>query len=131
MGAAVRKVVFGLLLLAVTAPSSAKTPKIGELAPDFDLTLVDAFYRINQRHGLAVYAITTEDSVPLSQLNKLFALLAIPSARKLRGNYPVMEGLPTNYVFDRAGTLRYAKSGAFDLDALNTVIIPLLREPAP
>jgi cytochrome c biogenesis protein CcmG/thiol:disulfide interchange protein DsbE len=42
-----------------------------------------------------------------------------------------MGALPTNYIIDRAGVVRYAKAGAFDLDELNTLLVPLLREPAP
>jgi cytochrome c biogenesis protein CcmG/thiol:disulfide interchange protein DsbE len=41
-----------------------------------------------------------------------------------------MTGVPTNYVIDRRGILRYAKAGAFDLDALNGILVPLLREPS-
>ena len=35
-----------------------------------------------------------------------------------------------NHVVDRAGVLRYAKA-AFDLDALNGILVPLLKEPPP
>jgi hypothetical protein len=42
-----------------------------------------------------------------------------------------MDGVPTNYVIDRAGILRYAKAAAFNLEALNDVLIPLLQESAP
>jgi hypothetical protein len=52
-------------------------------------------------------------------------------ARGLHGPYRPSEGLPTNYVIDRAGVLRYAKSGAFDLDKLNELLVPLLNERAP
>jgi cytochrome c biogenesis protein CcmG, thiol:disulfide interchange protein DsbE len=159
--------VFGILAfvaLVGAQAAQARGVKVGDMAPDFDLTLVDgshvklsdlrgkvvvlnfwatwcapckrelplldAVYRIKRQHGLAVYAITTEDSVPVSQLKTLFAALAIPSARRIRGPYAVMEGVPTNYVFDRVGKLRYAKAAAFDLDEMNAIIIPLLREPA-
>ena len=40
-------------------------------------------------------------------------------------------GLPTNYVIDKSGVLRYAKAGAFDLDDLNALLVPLMNEPAP
>ena len=154
-----------LALLCLASPTLAKAPKVGEIAPDFELTLVDGgkvklselrgqvvvlnlwatwcgpckkelplldtYYRINRPHGLRVFALTTEDSVPISALKKLFAVMAIPSARRIKGGYDVLEGVPTNYVFDRTGRLRYAKAAAFDLDALNELIIPLLREPAP
>jgi cytochrome c biogenesis protein CcmG/thiol:disulfide interchange protein DsbE len=96
-----------------------------------ELPVLDAFYSLTSQHGLRVYAITTEDSVPLSKLKPLMAALRIPFVRRLRGNYDVIKAVPTNYVIDRAGIVRYAKAGAFDLDDLNRILIPLLNEPAP
>ena len=55
----------------------------------------------------------------------------MPSVRKIKGSHAVMGGLPTNYIIDRAGIVRYAKAGAFDLDQLNTLLVPLLAEKAP
>jgi hypothetical protein len=34
-------------------------------------------------------------------------------------------------VIDRAGVVRYAKAGAFEIDELEKVIVPLLKEDAP
>jgi|GEM_PF-6397082 len=48
-----------------------------------------------------------------------------------KGPYHQLDGVPTNYVIDRSGKLAYAKAGAFDLDALNAIVIPLLRAPIP
>jgi hypothetical protein len=46
--------------------------------------------------------------------------------------YPLIQGaVPTNYVIDRAGVVRYAKAGAFELDELEKVVVPLLKEPEP
>ena len=55
----------------------------------------------------------------------------LPSLRGKAG-YPIIDnGVPTNYVIDRAGVVRYAKAGAFDIDELEKVIVPLLKEEAP
>jgi hypothetical protein len=78
-----------------------------------------------------VFAVTTEDSVSDRQLKPLFGLLAIQPVRRLKGPYEILGAVPTNYVIDRAGKVRYAKAGAFDLDDLNEVLVPLLKEPAP
>jgi len=96
-----------------------------------ELPLLDAYYRLQQSHGLRVFAVTTEDSVPNSQLKPLFRAMAIQPVRRLSGPYRILEGVPTNYVIDRAGIVRFAHAGAFDLDALNQVLIPLLKEPPP
>jgi peroxiredoxin len=148
------------------APAHAANLKVGQPAPNFEVTtfdgkkvsladlkgqvvvvniwatwcgpckvelpLINAYYRIQQPHGLAVLAVTTEDSVPQSFLRPLAKLLDIPLAHNLRGGgYGVVEAVPTNYVIDRNGILRYAKPGSFTLDALNEILVPLLREPAP
>ncbi len=95
-----------------------------------ELPILDAYYSIMSKHGLRVFAITTEGSVPLSKLKPLMAVLRIPFVKRLKGNYDAIKAVPTNYVIDRAGVVRYAKAGAFDLDDLNEILIPLLNEPA-
>ena len=96
-----------------------------------ELPMLDAYYKIHQGHGLRVFAVTTEDSLPLFKLMPLAKVLTIPMVRRLKGGYDVLEGVPTNYVIDRAGVVRYAKAAAFDLDDLNRILVPLLNEPAP
>jgi thiol-disulfide isomerase/thioredoxin len=93
-----------------------------------ELPLLDTYFAIQEPHGLRVVAVTTEDSAPLSSLKPLAAAVHFPMARSMRGPYHVMTGVPTNYIIDRRGILRYAKAGAFDLDALNGILVPLLRE---
>lgn len=95
-----------------------------------ELPLLDRYYDLQKQHGLKVFAIATEDSVPVYQLKPILALMKMPSARKISGGYAPMDGLPTNYVIDRKGVVRYAKSGAFELAHLNEILVPLLKEPA-
>ncbi|OYY67363.1 TlpA disulfide reductase family protein [Sphingomonas sp. 28-63-12] len=154
-----------LIALAPLMLMGARKPVIGELAPNFELTLVDGskvtlealrgqvvvlnfwatwcgpckkelplldkYYGIQKKAGLRVFAITTEDSLPLGMLKKLFAAMEIPSVRHVKGPYNDITALPTNYVIDRQGRIRYAEAGAFDLDTLNAVLVPLLQEAAP
>lgn len=96
-----------------------------------ELPLLDTYYRARSNRGLRVIAIATEDSLPVFKLKPLFAAMAIPSARRIKGPYDIMGALPTNYVIDRTGVIRYAKAGAFTLDELNGVLVPLLNEAAP
>ncbi|KQM65137.1 thiol:disulfide interchange protein [Sphingomonas sp. Leaf17] len=96
-----------------------------------ELPLLDAYYRMRKANGLRVFTIATEDSLPTFKLKPLFAAMAIPSARRIKGNYGVLGALPTNYVIDRGGIVRYAKPGAFDLDDLNSLLVPLLKDSAP
>jgi peroxiredoxin len=154
-------------LLGVIALLSigAREPRVGQPAPEFQLTLVDGskvsldqlkgdvvvlnfwatwcgpcrqelplldtYYNLQKKAGLKVFAVTTEDSLPLYQLKKLFAVMHIPAVRHLRGPYDTLGAVPTNFVIDRNGIVRYAKADAFTLDELNTILVPLLREPAP
>lgn len=96
-----------------------------------ELPLLDAYYATQKDAGLRVFAVTTEDSVPLYQLKKLFAVMRIPAVKRIKGPYDWIGGVPTNIVIGRDGKIRYAKAGAFELDALNAILVPLLREPAP
>lgn len=95
-----------------------------------ELPLLNSYFVIQQTHGLRVLAVTTENSAPVSQLKPLAAVVAFPMVRYMKGPYEVMTGVPTNYVIDRRGILRYAKAGAFDLDELNHLLVPLLLEQA-
>jgi cytochrome c biogenesis protein CcmG/thiol:disulfide interchange protein DsbE len=93
--------------------------------------MLDAYYRARRDYGLRVFAITTEDSVPLAKMTKLFSVMAIDPVKRVRGPYEAGDAVPTNIIIDRAGVVRYFKAGAFNLDDLNTLLVPLLREPAP
>jgi cytochrome c biogenesis protein CcmG, thiol:disulfide interchange protein DsbE len=96
-----------------------------------ELPLLEAFYRHTQEHGLRIIAVTSEGSVPDRELKPLAAALSFPLAHEVRGPYGDLGAVPTSYVIDRAGVVRYAEAAAFDLDRLNEVLVPLLNEPAP
>lgn len=96
-----------------------------------ELPMLDAYYEAQRKHGMRAFAITTEGSLPASRLRQLFKAMEMDSARKVTGGYGPLEGVPTNFVIDRAGVLRYAKAGALDVNSLNAVLVPLLREKAP
>lgn len=94
-----------------------------------ELPLLDRYYRIQAKNGLRVFAVTTEDSLPSKMLKPLFGALAITPVHKIRGPYDY-SAVPTNIVIDRAGIVRYAKAGGFDLQLMNEILVPLLNEPA-
>ncbi len=93
-----------------------------------ELPLLESVYRLRRKSGLRIFAVATQDSLSPQQLQPLSKALTIPMILKLRGPYRDMGAVPTNYVIDRQGVLRYAQAGAFDLDSLNSVLTPLLRE---
>lgn len=156
---------FALGAMSLILVSASKPPAVGDMAPDFEITLVDGskvrladlkghvivlnfwatwcapcraelplldrYYGLRKDAGLRVYAVTTEGSLPISRLKKLFAVMQIPAARKISGPYSRIKAVPTNYIIDRAGRIRYAKAAAFSLDDLNAQLVPLLKEPRP
>lgn len=96
-----------------------------------ELPLLDAYYKIQSQFGLRVLFVTTDDWAPMSVLRPLAKVMRAPLVRRFDGPYGVLGAVPTNYVIDRRGVVRYAKAGAFDADGLNDLLVPLLREPAP
>ena len=97
-----------------------------------ELPTLDTYYQMRKNAGLRVFAVTTEDSLPAFQLKKLFGVMHIQPVRRVKGPYDAMgNAVPTNIVIGRDGRVRYAKAGAFDLDSLNEILVPLLREPPP
>ena len=98
-----------------------------------ELPLLDAAERQYRDKGFAVFAVATEDSVSPAQLiKKIGPSLKLTLVRNLAGSsYQPLGGVPTNYVIDRQGVLRYAKGGAFSEQSLVALLTPLLNEPAP
>lgn len=98
-----------------------------------EMPMMDAFHRRHKEEGFEIYAITTEDSVPPRQLQRLASILSFPLSNKIRtSSYGLIRGaVPTSYVIDRAGNIRYAKAGAFNAREFEALILPLLRQPLP
>jgi cytochrome c biogenesis protein CcmG/thiol:disulfide interchange protein DsbE len=96
-----------------------------------EMPMMSAFHAKMKGAGFEIFGVTTEDSVPTYKLKKVAAALSYPLARKLSGDgYPILTGVPTTYVVDRKGIVRYAKSGMLEPQQFVNIIVPLLREPA-
>ena len=98
-----------------------------------ELPLLDGYMRAREKNGLRVVAVTMDArTVPSEVIKALQGKLSLPLLTAFRGDYgPIHRAIPTNYVIDRAGVVRYAKEGDFTLDKLNQVLVPLLNEPVP
>ncbi len=96
-----------------------------------EMPLLDSYLRQQGARGLKVLAVTDENSLPLSRLKPLSKVVALDMAWRFRGAYDAPREFPTNYVIGRDGVVRYSRAGAFDLDTLNSVIVPLLNQPPP
>lgn len=96
-----------------------------------ELPTLEGYFRAASKYGLQMLAVATEDSVSDPVLKKLSAHLTIPLVKRMKGPYHDVGAVPTTYIINRQGVLVYAKAGSLDLAALNTLLVPLLREPYP
>ncbi len=98
-----------------------------------EMPLLDGYLRAREKNGLRVIAVTTDArSLPKSFSAKLDGVTAMPLLKTFRGDYaPIGRAIPTNFIIDKAGVVRYARAAAMDLDSLNEILVPLLNEPAP
>ena len=98
-----------------------------------ELPMLDAYVRRHPNDDLKLFAVTTEGSVPDSKLKPLASLLSFPLATRISGpGYgPLGGSVPTNFVIDRQGIVRYANKGAFTEGGFASVVGPLLSAPSP
>src|SRR4051812_47834974 len=97
-----------------------------------EMPMMSAFHARHKAEGFVIFGVTTEDSLPAGKLKKLSEVLSYPLSRGLSGgSYPILDGVPTSYVVDRSGIVRYAKAGSFEPKDFAALILPLLQERAP
>jgi peroxiredoxin len=100
-----------------------------------EFLLFEKYMPFRAKYGFTVVAIETGGAGSSSKMRELAKIVHFPVALDDNAHanaYPIIDnGVPTNYVIDRAGVVRYAKAGAFQLDELEKLVVPLLNEPAP
>lgn len=97
-----------------------------------EMPMMDAYYRANKDKGLRIFGVQTEDSVAPFRLKEVSQVLAYPLTLQFRGDsYKRMEAVPTSFVIDRAGIVRYAEAGAFNRSSFDALLRPLLAEKPP
>jgi len=102
-----------------------------------EMPVLDAYYLAHRDSGLALMAISMDDSGKQKAVRKLAGMFHFPVAlardAKLPSTYRPTQ-LPATLVFDRRGVLRFdsrhTKAPALDSPALDNLIGPLLGEKA-
>ena len=95
-----------------------------------ELPAIDAYVR-KAGPDLRVFAVTVDDSVSDNALKPLASALSFPLATRIDGRYGPIDGaVPSNYIIDRNGILRYAEANAFTYDHFAATVGPLLAETA-
>jgi cytochrome c biogenesis protein CcmG/thiol:disulfide interchange protein DsbE len=98
-----------------------------------ELPLLDAYARIREKNGFKIVAVTTDaDRVPVKAIRQLQDILSFSLLKKFKGNYaPIKNAIPTSYIIDREGVVRYAEANMFTLERLDAEVLPLLKDPPP
>ena len=100
-----------------------------------EFLLYEKYMPFRSKYGFTVIAIETGGADGTTAMKNLAKMVHFPVALDDQAHanaYPIIDnGVPTNYVIDRSGVVRYAKAGAFQLDELEKVVVPLLNEPVP
>jgi thiol-disulfide isomerase/thioredoxin len=97
-----------------------------------ELPMLDAYIRRRHDADLQLFAVTTEDSVPDSKLRPLARVLSFPLCTRISGGgYGDLGAVPTSFVIDRGGIVRYARASAFTDASFDAIVAPLLAAPAP
>jgi cytochrome c biogenesis protein CcmG, thiol:disulfide interchange protein DsbE len=97
-----------------------------------EMAAFENYYRTHPDTDLKIYAVTVELEYPSRKLQPLQGILHYPLATAISGrNYRQLAGVPTSYVIDRSGVVRYAAAGAFTLESFDAFITPLLKQTAP
>lgn len=94
-----------------------------------EMPMMSRFHQRNKARGFEIIGIVTRDPVLPYQLKRVAAALSYPLAMNLTGKYGIIRNaVPTNYIIDRKGIVRYAKAQTFTEDDFKKLIEPLLAE---
>jgi cytochrome c biogenesis protein CcmG, thiol:disulfide interchange protein DsbE len=94
-----------------------------------EMPMMSRYHRLNKARGFEIIGIVTRDNVAEYQLERVSKALSYPLSKVFQGKYGLITGtLPTNYIIDRKGVIRYAQAGSFEAADFKEIIDPLLAE---
>lgn len=97
-----------------------------------EMPQLDLIQANGAQYGLRVFGVLALDETPMSELRPLAKVLHYPLVDHIGGQYVAIgNAVPTNYIIDRAGIVRYAQANALSAKDYADIIAPLLSEKAP
>lgn len=94
-----------------------------------EMPTLDLLQANGGKMGLQVIGIITNDTVTRGQIWSVQKSLRYPLSLKSLSKYPAIgDAVPTNYVIDRKGVIRYALPAALDTKSFAHLVAPLLDE---
>ncbi|MBS0360223.1 MAG: TlpA family protein disulfide reductase [Proteobacteria bacterium] len=97
-----------------------------------EMVVFENYLRTHPGTDLKIYAVTTELNFSAEKLKPLQGILSYPLGLSVLGwGYGIKGAVPTSYVIDRNGVVRFAAAGAFNDQSFDALVTPLLKQPAP
>jgi len=98
-----------------------------------EMSRIDAYYRAHPGAPLLIFPVRVQDNVENRDFEDYAKQFAFPLVWHFdgRGYGPIKDAVPTSYVIDADGVLRYARAGAFTTQGLEQVVTPLLTHSGP
>jgi cytochrome c biogenesis protein CcmG/thiol:disulfide interchange protein DsbE len=94
--------------------------------PTLDLLQVNGY-----PHGLRIYGVLVNDPQAEGRLGKVQKVLHYPLAKRISGSYkPINGSVPTNYIIDRKGVVRFAMAGSLTKESFAELVVPLINDHA-
>ena len=92
-----------------------------------ELPLLARYYAAHRGEGLVVVGVSVDPGGARGE-QAVATELPYPQARRLGGRDFTLPRIPTSYVIDRHGRLRYARAATFTAASLDALLRPLLAE---
>lgn len=97
-----------------------------------ELVVFDRYIRQHPGTDLKIYAVDVDDEPYRGALKVVAEHAVFPLVRRISGGgFTEKSAVPTSFIIDRAGMVRYAEAGAFTEETLPLAVDPLLAEKAP
>ncbi len=94
-----------------------------------EMPVLNRYHKRNKDRGLALYAVLIQDDATLPKTARAIAKLGYPTAGALTGRFsPVKGRVPSSYIIDRKGRVRFAIPGEVNAADLAKMVDPLLAE---